>query len=80
MNTKRFTNRKILFFILAAATVIAALGISGAAWAQSAKAPAQFTFTSFDYPSAVTTQADAVNTSGRIMGFYTDSSGVYHGF
>jgi hypothetical protein len=38
------------------------------------------TYTSFDYPSAVSTAAMSVNNPGEIVGAYTDLSGVTHGF
>jgi probable HAF family extracellular repeat protein len=38
------------------------------------------TYTSFDYPGATFTQANAVNSAGEIVGYYNDTSGVSHGF
>jgi uncharacterized membrane protein len=44
------------------------------------QAAADPTFTSLDYPGAVFTAADDINTSGQISGWYIDTSGVFHGF
>jgi len=40
----------------------------------------QGTFTSFDPPGAVSSQASGVNPSGTVVGDYTDSGGVTHGY
>ncbi len=37
-------------------------------------------FNTFDIPGAVTEEATAVNDLGQIVGFYTDSASVKHGF
>ena len=37
-------------------------------------------FTSFDPPGAVSSQASTVNPSGAVVGAFTDSSGVTHGY
>jgi hypothetical protein len=37
-------------------------------------------FTSFDPPGAISSTASTVNPSGAIVGAYTDSSGVTHGY
>src|SRR6516164_4854101 len=39
-----------------------------------------FLFTRLDVPGASSTQADGINASGQIVGFYTDASGNDHGF
>jgi uncharacterized membrane protein len=38
------------------------------------------TYTSFNYPGAVFSEAFDVNTDGDIVGVYSDTSGVFHGF
>jgi probable HAF family extracellular repeat protein len=38
------------------------------------------TFTTLDYPSALATQANAINDSGSIAGFYMDSAGLLHAY
>ena len=38
------------------------------------------TYTSFNYPGAVFSEAFDVNTNGDIVGIYEDTSGVFHGF
>jgi probable HAF family extracellular repeat protein len=37
-------------------------------------------FTSFDPPGAVSSAASTVNPSGAVVGFFTDSGGVGHGY
>lgn len=51
---------------------------SCAAMAQNANQPA--TFFSFDFPGAINTQATAINIGGKIVGRYTSTDGVQHGF
>jgi hypothetical protein len=38
------------------------------------------TFTTFDVPGALPTQASSINTAGTITGNYYDASGFFHGF
>jgi hypothetical protein len=38
------------------------------------------TFTTIDFPGAITTDATGINSSGEIVGFYTDGAGTTHGF
>ena len=38
------------------------------------------TYTSFDYPGAVLTEALDMNNSGEIVGDYVDATGIQHGF
>lgn len=45
---------------------------------QSGKKPRNFV--SFDYPAASATMANGVNDSSEVVGSFTDSSGVVHGF
>jgi len=46
--------------------------------AQNEKQPAAFF--PFDYPGATNTQATAINIGGKIVGRYTSTDGVQHGF
>jgi hypothetical protein len=39
-----------------------------------------YTFTSYDYPGAIFTEAMGINTVGVVVGAYADASGVTHGF
>ena len=41
---------------------------------------AQPRFTSFDYPEAVSTTPQGINSAGDVVGFYTDSKNAVHGF
>jgi uncharacterized membrane protein len=53
--------------------------LSGALLATSAMARAE-TYTPIDYPGAITTDASGINSSGEIVGTYTDANSVGHGF
>jgi hypothetical protein len=48
--------------------------------ANTAGQPATFTFTSFDPPGSVFTQAWAINNEGIVVGDYSDSSGAFFGY
>src|SRR5262252_5688944 len=39
-----------------------------------------YSFTSFDAPGATATAVNAINDAARMVGQYTDSSGLQHGF
>src|SRR5438105_2602115 len=41
---------------------------------------AQGTYTQIDVPGSITTEAVGINTQGDIVGFYADSSNVFHAF
>ena len=43
-------------------------------------ASAEYSFTSIDFPGATWISCSAINNAGQIVGRYSDSSGVYHGF
>jgi probable HAF family extracellular repeat protein len=38
------------------------------------------TYTTIDFPGAIATDASGINSSGEIVGAYTDSTGAQHGF
>lgn len=39
-----------------------------------------FVFSTIDFPGAVLTNAQGINASGDVVGFYTDTAGTTHGF
>jgi probable HAF family extracellular repeat protein len=41
---------------------------------------AQGTYTQIDYPGAINTYCSAINDAGEIVGFYEDTSNIWHGF
>lgn len=43
-------------------------------------AAAQYTFTKIMYPGSTWTEAAGVNDSGQVVGTYTDTAGIAHGF
>jgi probable HAF family extracellular repeat protein len=43
-------------------------------------AEAQYTYTKIMYPASTWTEASGINDAGQIVGTYTDTSGVAHGF
>src|SRR5512139_443607 len=55
------------------------LFLSGALMATAAVAPAE-TYTHIDYPDAISTDVSGINSSGQIVGGYTDANNVGHGF
>jgi hypothetical protein len=42
--------------------------------------PPSYTFTSFDFPGAISTESVGINTAGFLVGAYSDAAGVVHGF
>src|SRR5579862_9889999 len=50
------------------------------AYAQETPSAVSFSFTSFDFPGATSTQSMGINSSGTLVGSYSDSAGVTHGF
>ncbi|HLJ26679.1 MAG TPA: hypothetical protein VKY85_08210 [Candidatus Angelobacter sp.] len=54
-------------------------------YAQSLSCPvaspaAQFNFTTIDVPGAQSTFASGINNSGKVVGSFTDSAGIFHGY
>jgi probable HAF family extracellular repeat protein len=57
--------------------ILSCFGISLALMTDRALA---YTFTTIDYPGAKGTLASGINTSGNIVGWYTDVTDKNHGF
>jgi hypothetical protein len=51
-----------------------------AIWTTVAGAGQVLVFTTVDFPGSILTNAQGINASGDIVGFYTDSGGRQHGF
>jgi len=68
MATKKVSTFLVLCFSLAVSIAL-----------NSPKLHAQ-TFTTIDVPGATETDANDINTKGTIVGFYTDSAGIMHGW
>jgi uncharacterized membrane protein len=64
---------------LAVAALLGILPRGGVAQAPAASS-LSFSFTSFDYPGAISTQALATNQNGIIVGYYLDANSAEHGF
>src|ERR1700733_4715409 len=62
--------------ILAVAVILSAVIAQG----QETPSSLSYTYTSFDYPGAIYTEAMGINTAGVVVGAYTDTNDVTHGF
>ena len=72
MRTK--TNKLWRLGILYLVALYLMLGVSSVSSADG------FSFISFDFPGAVSTQANGINPAGNIVGYYADAEGTNHGF
>jgi probable HAF family extracellular repeat protein len=61
-------------FTYAAVTALVAMFVTAQA------AEAQYTYTKIMYPGSTWTEASGINDLGQVVGTYTDTSGVAHGF
>src|ERR1700691_1975787 len=68
------------FFSVITALTAAVVACAVPAHAQRSEPSIAFTFTAFDYPEALATQALGINKAGVIVGYYVDTSLVSHGF
>jgi probable HAF family extracellular repeat protein len=60
---------------------VAAIAVcTGAMYASLAGAGRQLVFTTLQVPGAVLTNAQGINARGDVVGIYTDSAGLQHGF
>jgi len=62
-------------------TCVAAIAVcTGAMYASLAGAERQLVFTTLEYPGALLTNAQGINARGDVVGIYTDTAGLNHGF
>ena len=60
--------------------VAAIAACTGAMYASLAGAELQLVVTPLEYPGAVSTNAQGINARGDVVGIYTDTAGLQHGF
>jgi len=72
--------RKILISLLLGCITLCCLAPAQTAASGSSAAVPPASFFSFDFPGAINTQATAINIGGKIVGRYTSTDGLQHGF
>lgn len=60
--------------------VVAFATLLTVAYGRETPSAISFSFTSFDFPGATSTQSVGINSSGTLVGSYSDSAGIAHGF